>query len=168
MPKSKWLLSILLLPILSHANDFGAMVSDLRWRDQTVPPGQQCKRDGGNGSSPRILVGGMPEGTNRILLEFSDKSDKALNNGGHGRLALIVSEGATGVMVPSIPGHSFQLPSDRMYVIEPHRGADEPGAYLPPCSGGMMHLYSVRVMAAREEAGKTTILAVEDVILGYY
>ncbi|MSQ60734.1 MAG: hypothetical protein EXR36_14125 [Betaproteobacteria bacterium] len=162
----KWLL--LFLPVISYASEFGVIVSDVRWRDHTVPEGQQCKRDGGNGASPRMAVGRLPEGTNRILLEFSDKSDKKLNNGGHGRLGLQVSEGATGVMVPSIPGHTFQFPSDRMYVIEPHRGDDEPGAYLPPCSGGMMHLYSVRVMAAREENGKITVLAAEDVILGYY
>lgn len=157
-----------LLPVLGWANVFGVIVSDLRWRDHTVPAGQQCRRDGGNGASPRLAVGRLPEGTNRILLEFSDKSDKALNNGGHGRVGLQVSEGATGVMVPSIPGHTFQLPSDRMYVIEPHRGSDEPGAYLPPCSGGMMHLYTVKVMAAREEGGKISILAIEDVILGYF
>jgi hypothetical protein len=164
----RWLWWLCLIPSLSQANDFGVIVNDLRWRHQTVPEGQQCKRDGGNGASPRLAVGRLPEGTNRILLEFSDKTDKVLNNGGHGRVGLQVSEGATGVMVPSIPGHTFQLPSDRMYVIEPHRGTDEPGAYLPPCSGGMMHLYTVRVMAAREEGGKVTILATEDVILGYY
>ncbi len=168
MITERWVLLLAILPTFVWANDFGAIVNDLRWRDQSIPDGQQCKRDGGNGASPRLLVGRLPEGTNRILLEFSDKADKTLNNGGQGRVGLQVSEGATGVMVPSIPGHTFQLPSDRMYLIEAHRGSDEPGAYLPPCSGGMMHLYTVRVMAAREEAGTTTILAVEDVILGYY
>jgi len=159
---------LLFLPTISFANEFGVMINDLRWRDQTIPEGQQCKRDGGNGASPRMLVGRLPKGTNRVLLEFSDRTDKKLNNGGMGRIALQVSEGATGVMVPSIPGHSFELPSDRMILLEAHRGDDVPGAYLPPCSGGLMHLYTVKVMAARHENGETTILAAENVILGYY
>lgn len=151
-----------------NANDFGVYINDVRWRNQTIPEGQQCKRDGGQGASPRMIVGRLPPGTNRILLEFSDRTDKKLDNGGMGRVALEVTEGATGVGVPSIPGHTFDLPSDRMTLIEAHRGDDAPGAYLPPCSGGLMHLYTVKVMAAREEGGKTTVLAVENVILGYY
>ena len=167
--KSKFLaLSAALACMPALANDFGAMVTDLRWRDQNVPEGQQCRRDGGQGASPRLVIGRLPEGTNRIVVEFSDRTDKQLNNGGQGRIGLKVSEGATGVIFPSIPGHTFELPSDRMYLIEAHRGDDEPGAYLPPCSGGMMHLYTVRVMAAREEGGQSTVLATEDLILGYY
>lgn len=152
----------------AQANDFGVYINDVRWHSQNIPEGQQCKRDGGNGASPRMVVGRLPPGTNRILLEFNDRTDKKLDNGGMGRVALQVTEGATGVAVPSIPGHTFQLPSDRMTLIEAHRGDDEAGAYLPPCSGGLMHLYTVKVMAAREEDGKITVLAVENVMLGYY
>lgn len=126
-------------------------LSDPDWNGETVPEGQQCLREGGEEpSTPEIRVSKLPQGTDTILLEFSDRDFSPMDNGGHGKIGYLVSGGATEVLIPSIPGHSFELPAG-FFIIHEHLASsfDRAGAYMPPCSGAAGHAYYVTVKAAQ-------------------
>lgn len=56
-------------------------------------------------------------------------------------------------------------------MISKHKGWSEPGAYLPPCSGGTKNKYYVTVKAVKLESedGKSyKKLADESLTLGFY
>lgn len=104
------------------------------WDGVKIPEGQQCQKFGGhNPSTPTFIVTGVPAGSNAIVLEYSDRDSKKMNNGGHGRMSFAFDSTVDNVKIPSVPGHSFDLPP-QFKMIEAHRGAgwDIDGAYMPP------------------------------------
>lgn len=124
-------------------------LADPDWDGKQIPNGQQCQRYGGeNPSTPRILVGNIPEGSDAIVLEFSDRDYTPMNNGGHGIIGFVIPEGMSETEVPSALGHTFNLP-EGFFLIQEHRASsfDTAGAYMPPCSGGSGHSYYVTVKA---------------------
>jgi hypothetical protein len=124
-------------------------IIDPDWDGERIPDGQQCQRQGGeNPSTPSILVGDIPEGADAIILEFSDRDYRPMDNGGHGKVGFLITEGTSETMIPPIPGHTFDLP-DNFFLVQEHLapGFDTPGAYMPPCSGGVNHAYYVTVKA---------------------
>lgn len=140
--------------------------SDSEWDGKTIPEGQQCQKFGGDSpSSPGLIVTGIPLGTNGIVLEFSDRDSKRMNKGGHGRVRFALSDWRSEVTIPSVPGHSFDIPSE-FTIVEAHRGADwdKAGAYMPPCSGGRAHNYVLTIKSVKKD--KTT--AETDVKMGVY
>jgi hypothetical protein len=145
-----------MIPIIINNFASGAMTSgfkvafaDAKWDGKTVPKGQQCKRfDGKDPSTPVLIVADIPVEANAIVMEYSDRSYPPMDNGGHGKIGYRISPGTQEVTIPSVPGHSFDLP-DKFFIIAPHQapGWDEPGAYMPPCSGGNKNEYYVTVKA---------------------
>ncbi len=147
--------------------------ADSDWDGKTVPNGQQCQRQGGeNPSTPRILVSNIPEGSDAIILEFSDRDYRPMDDGGHGKIGFMISEGTREAVIPSILGHSFNLPND-FFIIQEHQASsfDTAGAYMPPCSGGIGNSYYVTVRAVEllSKEDKTFILLGQGILeLGRY
>jgi len=133
------------MPVLA---DLNITFVDAAWDGRTIPPGQQCRRDGGNGSTPAIRVANIPPDASQLLIEFSDKSFMPMDKGGHGIIGFHLQPGTSEVTLPSLPGHTFDLP-EPYFVVSAHRRAswDAPGAYLPPCSGGSGNYYYITIKA---------------------
>lgn len=151
----------------ASAADLQARLSGPAWNGQRIPAGQQCHRFGGHGATPRLTVNDIPAGTQALILAFSDRDYKPMDNGGHGVIGYLIPPGMpSAVTVPSIPGHTFDLPAG-FFVVRPHANPkyDVAGAYMPPCSGGKGHMYYVTVEAVTLNAngrpanilGKTAI-----------
>lgn len=147
--------------------------ADSEWNGDKIPSGQQCKRQGGeNPTTPRIIVNNIPEGADAIILEFSDRTYGPMNNGGHGKIGFEILEGTKEVVIPSIPGHSFDLPED-FFLVQEHRASsfDTAGAYMPPCSGGTGNSYYVTIKAVKvlSKEDKTFVLLGQGILeLGKY
>ncbi len=153
--------------------DLELTFDDSDWDGKTVPVGQQCQSQGGdNPSTPRIIVSSIPEGSNAIVLEFSDRDYRPMDDGGHGKIGFLILEGTKEAVIPSIPGHSFNLPND-FFIIQEHQASsfDTAGAYMPPCSGGIGNSYYVTVKAVMlisEEDKTYTLLGQGTLELGKY
>ncbi len=135
----------------SIAGSLEASFIDPAWDGKRVPKGQQCQQFGGiNPMSPEIKITGIPEGTEAIVLRFNDQTYQPMNNGGHGKIAVLIEPGTTELIFPSVPGHSFDLP-EGVLVVAAHRAPewDIAGAYLPPCSGGENYKYSVTIQPSK-------------------
>lgn len=120
------------------------------WDGQKIPEGQHCDRFDGNGSTPPLTVTNIPPDAEAIIVEYSDRDSKKMNNGGHGKIGMKLESGATSVEFPSVPGHTFDLP-ENIFMVKAHRNPDwaTEGAYMPPCSGGSGNTYYLTVIAAR-------------------
>ncbi len=150
MMKIKSYLSVIVLTLLNtEVYGFDVRFADASWDGIKVPAGQQCLRFGGiNPATPRLIVGDIPTGTTAIELEYSDRDYQKMDNGGHGKMSFVLGSSITKVEIPSVPGHSFNLPVG-FKTIAAHLspGWDKAGAYMPPCSGGKKHAYYVTVKA---------------------
>ena len=138
-------------PESAPTQDLELAFVDSDWDGDKIPNGQQCHRqDGENPSTPRIQVSNIPEGADAIILEFSDRTYSPMNNGGHGKIGFEISEGTNEVVIPSVPGHTFDLP-EGFFLVQEHRasGYDTAGAYMPPCSGGIGNHYYVTIKAVK-------------------
>jgi hypothetical protein len=129
--------------------DLQLELADSNWDGDRIPEGQQCLREGSeNPSTPAMFVRNIPEGVDAIILEFSDRDFRPMDNGGHGQFGFMIPEGTGEAMIPSIPGNTLELPED-FFLVQEHRavGVGPVGAYMPPCSGGTNHAYYVTVKA---------------------
>ena len=81
-------------------------------------------------------------------MEYSDRDWPPMDEGGHGKIGYRIPEGTTEIVIPSVPGHTFNLP-EGFFLVAGHQGSswDKAGAYMPPCSGGMGNRYYVTVKA---------------------
>ncbi|MFT5701810.1 MAG: hypothetical protein ACI8ZB_004711 [Desulforhopalus sp.] len=143
---------------------------DSTWDGNNIPVNQQCQKFGGvNPGTPVLHIADLPEGTNAIILEYSDRDSEKMNNGGHGIMGYKVDENVTEITIPSVPGHTFEV-AEPFYSISPHRSPqwDIAGAYMPPCSGGKGHEYYVTVKAVSEINSATTVLGQTVLELGKY
>ncbi|MBU2964232.1 hypothetical protein Q4508_13210 [Amphritea sp. 2_MG-2023] len=162
MIHSKLLFPLVVTSVMS-ANAFAleAKFADTAWDGNQIPAGQQCQKFGGqNPSTPALVVSDIPAGANAIVLEYSDRDSKKMDNGGHGRMQFMFNGSEREVTIPSVAGHSFDLP-EGFKSIEAHRspGWDKAGAYMPPCSGGKGHAYYVTVKAMQDDkVTATTVL----------
>jgi len=135
------------------------------WGGPNIPAGQQCKLNGGNGSTPPIQVTGMPAGTVAVLVEYDDKSYQPLSTkGGHGTL-IYPAKGAS-ANLPSVPGMTDRLPGG-VRVHKKSRGTGQYASkgYLPPCSGGRGNKYTATLYAI-DGGGKKT--AKTQITIGKY
>lgn len=145
---------ILIAALVTGVSSTSAMAltvdfADKQWNNTKVPAGQQCQKFGGtNPGTPALMVSDIPSGANTIVMEYSDRDSAAMNNGGHGRLSFALSPASSKTEIPSIPGHTFEIPAS-FKSLEAHRSPnwDKAGAYMPPCSGGKDHAYYVTVKA---------------------
>ncbi len=138
------------------------------WKGETIPEGQQCRADGGNGATPPLMVKDIPKAADTVVVSFSDRDSKRLDNGGMGVIGFKVGEGASTIL-PAVSGGRADL-SGVAFVIKNNRDTDTPGGYLPPCSGGAGHLYEAKVMAVdrNENGAGGMVLAERTVQLGTY
>ena len=122
--------------------------ADPDWNGKKVPSGQQCRGQGGsNPSTPRLMIKGIPPVANAIIMEYSDRSYYLMDNGGHGKIGYRISQNTSEITIPSVPGHSFDLPQG-FFLVSKHQGFwNKDDAYLPPCSGGRGNSYYVTVNA---------------------
>lgn len=151
-------------------NNMVATLVDSIWTGDKVPDGQQCQKFNGHGSTPRIRVNNIPKKSNAIVVEYSDKTYKAMDNGGHGKIGYYIDERMTEVTIPPIKGHIFNLP-ESFFIVQPQQAPkwDKAGAYLPPCSGGSGNVYVATVKAVHVSHGKVDReIATVEVSLGVY
>lgn len=137
----------------TFASTVEVTLTDPAWDGMKIPEGQQCQKFGGNmPATPKLQVTSIPAGSDSIVLEYSDRDSKKMNNGGHGRMSYMIDAMVKSVDIPSVAGHSFELPA-KFKMIEKHRGAgwDKEGAYMPPCSGGKGHAYYVTVKTMKDD-----------------
>jgi phosphatidylethanolamine-binding protein (PEBP) family uncharacterized protein len=150
-----------LAAISTSALALDVKVTDSSWNGNKIPTGQQCQKFGGmNPSTPALSLSGIPKGTYAIVMEYSDRDSENMNNGGHGQLIYALKSSAKVVEIPSIHGHTFDVPAP-FEIVAPHRGPgwDKAGAYMPPCSGGKDHAYYVTVKAVDgDKVLATTVL----------
>ena len=142
------------------------------WNGKTIPNGQQCKRFGGKGSTPRLIVKNIPAEANAIIMEYSDRDYVPMDNGGHGKIGYKIKQGTSEATIPSVPGHTFSLP-EGFYLISAHNNPswDTAGAYMPPCSGGKGNSYYVTIRAVYQPASKdqkSKLLGMAKLNLGSY
>ena len=136
------------------------------WDGKRVPAGQQCRLFGGDGWTPPIHVWNLPAGTVWVVDQFNNRSYKPLaREGGHGQIAWPAKWPVT-YLYP-IPGMSG-LPKWGAFVVEPARtlGPYASPGYLPPCSGGQKHKYSVDILAV--DANGNVLDEQRNVALGKY
>lgn len=132
---------------------FDAKFADEAWDGKKVPIGQQCQKFGGNNpATPRLIVSEIPPESNALVLEYSDRSHEQMDKGGHGKMKFMLDPERKEVEVPSVPGHTFDIPKEFM-LIEAHLGPgwDKAGAYMPPCSGGKGNEYYMTIKAVKDE-----------------
>lgn len=144
--------------------------ADPRWNGISIPPGEGCRRCGENGSTPALIVKNIPLNADIIIMEYCDRSYQLMNNGGHGVIGYRLEPNSGEVIIPSVPGHTFDLP-EKFFLVAEHLkpGLDKAGAYLPPCSCRGGNSYSVKVKALCEsdsENEKQLLLAEYELILG--
>lgn len=153
--------SVITSVISSNAFAFDVRFADESWNGNNIPKGQQCQKFGGkNPSTPKLIVDDIPPGSDAILLEYSDRDYKKMDNGGHGRISYTLNTSLSKVEIPPIPGHTFDIPV-AFKMIEAHRspGWDKAGAYMPPCSGRKGHAYYVTVKAVKgDKVTATSVL----------
>jgi hypothetical protein len=80
--------------------------------------------------------------------------------------------GACEKTIPSVPGHTFDLPQG-FFLVAPHANPawDKAGAYMPPCSGGRGNYCYVTVKAVRyvsPDDKNPKLLAIGELSLGRY
>ena len=128
--------------------DLKISFTDDAWDGKTIPAGQQCEACGGQGATPGLTIDNIPSNANALILSFSNISHISLDRGGMGQIGYRFKQGTPSVTLPPVPGSTFDLPQP-FFVISAHQKPfqNKPGAYLPPCSGGLGDLYSLIVKA---------------------
>ncbi len=174
-----WILFFGLIPVVQSGQDkliskvvvLDVSFADAQWNGIIIPEGQQCLEYGGNGASPRIQIKNIPSKANRLILEFSDATYAPCDNGGHGIISYQIAKGTTIIIVPSIPGQTFDLPEGFTLVRE-HCGKDLgmlPGAYIGPCPGiGNQYYVIVKAMYASPKNSKSELIGLGRLNLGTF
>lgn len=136
-----------LLTTSSYAFALDISFVDGKWDGETIPTGQQCQKfDGVNPGTPKLNLSNIPAGSDSVVLAYSDRNSKNMNNSGHGIMEYTLPEGVSRVQLPIEFGHTYEMTQGFKMIAE-HRGAgwDRAGAYMPPCSGGKDHAYYVTI-----------------------
>ena len=150
----------------------GLAFGDPAWDGKKIPQGQQCRKFGGKGSTPPLLVSNIPAEANALIMEYGDHDYPPMDAGGHGVIGFHIKPGKKKAKIGPVAGHSYDLPQGFFLVAE-HLGPawDKAGAYMPPCSGGRGNEYYVVVKAVRlAEPGdkQGEVLAIGELEIGAY
>ena len=149
-------LTMVMLSTASLAGKLTLSHTDPAWKDGKgdVPQIGICRArgDGGKGMSPSIKVTGIPTGTVKLELHFTDEDWSG--EGAHGVVGFKVPTGSNSVIVPSFKGETDKLPAN-IEALSSHEGTMlAGGVYLGPCSGGQYHDYTVYVYAKNADGKK--------------
>lgn len=165
-PVSRLFPGLILAAIIAsgaRAGELGLAFADLDWTGNSVPGVGICTMHGGKGLSPAIKVTGMPTGTVRLVVRFTDRDWGG--DGAHGVVGVGAPGGASTTTIPSFKGEVDALPAGIEKISNHECRACAGGIYLGPCSGGGGHQYYVTVHA-ESAAGKR--LAEGKLVLGDY
>lgn len=145
---------------------FEISFADPAWDGQTIPEGQHCALQGGEGATPALDLSGLPEGTATIEVAFNDETYEPMNNGGHGTIGFEVTPADGAVSLPSVPGGTEDLP-EGVFIAAPNATSGDflTAGYMPPCSGGQGNTYSATVSALDAQGNS---LASQTITLGQY
>ncbi|MES9854460.1 MAG: hypothetical protein ABW170_21815 [Candidatus Thiodiazotropha sp. L084R] len=164
------ILALVAANIYANPPSLSATITDPIWNGRQIPSGQQCNKFGGTGATPPLSISQIPAGANAIVMEYSDRTYQPMDHGGHGKIGFRIQSGTSTVAIPSVKGHTFDLPED-FFLIEAQKAPswDKEGAYLPPCSGGKGNEYYVTIKAVSESnGGIRKILSEVELPLGQY
>ncbi len=159
-------------PVSDKLPNLTVSFADPGWDGKTLPKGQQCSKFGGKGATPALVVDGVPDGTNAVIIEYNDRNYPPLSyDGGHGKIGFWVSTSGQ-VRLPSVPGETSRMPEGAFVEADSRAtGSYATAGYLPPCSGGKGNAYFAEVKAvykAKSESETSKLLAVGNVELGRY
>jgi len=128
------ILFLLLMTLVGCSSMHALRISfaDPIWDGITIPNEGLCKKCGGDGLSPALIVDNVPTGTNTLVVEFNDRDYRPLSkNGGHGAIWVEVAN-TDSVFIPSISEMTFQLPQG-VNIEHKHKAPiGAPGAYIGP------------------------------------
>ena len=149
-------------------------ITDSKWDGQTIPKGQECRVLGGKGFMPTFSISNIPKGTNAIILEMNDEDNQLLsNNGGHGKIGYWITTKSSTVTLPSVEGETTSNLPTNVFIETASRSTNRysTNGFLPPCSGGRGHMYSLDVKAvykAKNDDEKSKLLGTSHIKLGKY
>lgn len=152
-----------------------------KWNEEKIPIEETCKTSNSH-KTPSLIISQIPVGTNAIIMEYSDKTLPFMDNGGHGKIGYALPDGTDGtttITIPSLYSNTLVFPNglNGFWVVAKHKNLlAEPGAYMPPCSGGKgkpgkNHNYSVTIKAvyhAPSENEESKLLATKELGLGTF
>ena len=123
---------------------------NLKWKMDDIPEESTCKFPH-SAKTPSLEVSNIPVGTNAIIMEYSDENSFFLmNNGGHGKIGYALPDGTKNITIPAVSSDNSEWPNG-FWLVDKHNNIfDFTGkfpTYMPPCSGGKGHQYSVTVKA---------------------
>lgn len=137
------------------------------WDGRRIPADQVCSQFGGQGSTPPIMVTGIPEDATHLLLEINNWNVDSLSyRGGLGAI-LIPHDGSPTRRLPPVRGETAELNAGAE-IFRPTRPElfginfsgedhDDEIGYMPPCSGGQNHRYIAVVTAVKKPGVGTDI-----------
>ncbi len=128
----------------------GLSFTDSSWNGTNLPNGQQCKKNGGNGSTPAMNVTNVPKDTVLFHVAYSDVSWKGGKNGFHGIIGHEHTGGSQAYLI-SVPGdivNNFPTGTSLVKDNQGFKGWAIHKGYMPPCSvKGKTHKYEAEVTA---------------------
>jgi hypothetical protein len=148
-------------------------------KGKDIPDEGTCNSSKGFSETPTFIISNIPEGSNAIIMEYSDKSFFAMDNGGHGKIGYALPDGSQKVTILSIPSNTSKLPNG-FWLVAKHKNvldiAGEYPTFMPPCSGGKSHAgknhkYSVTIKAvyhAPSKKDKSKLFGTKELELGTY
>ena len=157
---------------VANPMDLDVRFAEPTWGGERIPFNQQCRKLGGNGATPGLVVFNIHPGANALILEFSDRDDPKMDNGGLGIIGYEITPGVQAANVPSVPGDTKELKPPFFVVAKPRKStSDDKGVYLPPCSDVRNHVYYVTVRAvfqAKKSGEKNQMLGQGKLVMGRY
>ena len=105
--------------------------------------------------SPSFVLSHIPSAAVDVVFSYNDTDYEHMDNGGHGIYGYKLPANRQTVVVPAIMGE--QAVPQGFFAIQEHLSQDwsgTQGVYLPPCSGGQGHVYTVTV-SLRDQQGQT-------------
>lgn len=118
------------------------------WNGRAIPGAQLCKREGGLGLTPPLVVENIPEGTNVLIVAYDDvESSNLEDNGWQGKIGYHHDGKSSKAVLMPIDGQSSHLPpgafKEAPAKIEISGGA----TYMPPCGSPRGKTYVAKVYA---------------------
>ena len=127
-----------------------AKFADSAWDGKKIPSTQWCSIFSGDGATPKLMIGNIPQGANAIIMEVNDEGYAPLSkNGGHGKIGFWIKKGSSTAILVPVPGETTEnLPKGTFIEAKSQsKGKYATAGYLPPCSGGRNHMYSANIKA---------------------
>lgn len=120
------------------------------WDGVTLPAGQECKKNGGDGSTPEMSLTNVPAGTVEFQVEYNDLDFRGEETGGFHGIIGYTHAGGTEATLIKVPGDIDTGYPTGTRLIQNNKGfgAWTSLGYLPPCSvASQTHRYAAKIFA---------------------